>query len=570
MRFSTAGRHRINQKVILCLVVVFFASFINLPSANAVVDISSSELQESAGIIFPGGSSLTNLSYYEEFNLETKGSADSGAYAIYEAKLSSNYYVYDELPQLKLSAYAYSSQASAEVAFASMSNYGSFYNGLKTVISSDSKNIFYQSAPGRGVDVFGTVTSEEYSLHLLHLNGSLLYHASFYRNGGEYNKTNVDAFLSLVDDQEEIKNLFDEGVEYMKMALSVLYLPTSSDFSAISEKSSFNLNELYSVPRNGNIDFDIYLSSPTSSAGTIFDSSGISDPADGDIYLYLASDAKLYAGIYAPDYDSNCNSESGWYKISSEEEINAYEWNTVSFHYGINGFWLSVNGDEASSCELSQSRSNKNLYFGDFPDDSIYESVGAYIDNLQMSYDYYSGSESWDEIFSNQLFVDLESDDEDYEVFEFLKDEGVFLGSGGYLNPDESLNRAEMVKILLKAYDYSSGTLDTPFLDVSSDEWYFKYLSKAYEIGMVKGNSDGNFSPAALINRAEFFTMLYRMSGQKKFYYRSEFADVSASDWYLTAAAFAINNNLLDEGVFLPSQVVTRREAAKAIYKMIK
>ena len=64
--------------------------------------------------------------------------------------------------------------------------------------------------------------------------------------------------------------------------------------------------------------------------------------------------------------------------------------------------------------------------------------------------------------------------------------------------------------------------------------------------------------------------MLYRISGQKKFYYSSEFDDVGIDDWYLTAAAFAISNNLMSSGSFGPSDTVTRREAAIAIYQMIK
>ena len=50
-------------------------------------------------------------------------------------------------------------------------------------------------------------------------------------------------------------------------------------------------------------------------------------------------------------------------------------------------------------------------------------------------------------------------------------------GSEGNLRPDEYLNRAEMVKILLKAYGHSAEDGELPFVDTENDAWYTKIFS---------------------------------------------------------------------------------------------
>ena len=138
------------------------------------------------------------------------------------------------------------------------------------------------------------------------------------------------------------------------------------------------------------------------------------------------------------------------------------------------------------------------------------------------------------------------------------------------LYPDAELNRAEMVKVLLKAYNYRSED-ETPnrFWDVPTDAWYLKYLNKAAAIGMVEGHKDGRFLPGHQLNRAEFFTMLFRVSGAEV-EYQDYFRDVSDEDWYAEAAAFAYENGIISGRSFYPSSSVTRREAAQALYTLLK
>ncbi len=545
-------------------------NFFSVATAFAVVDVDSNELQSAISIIFPDTDLIPQPSGYEKFTLQSKGGSENGIYAIYEAKLSSNFVIKDELPRLKLSAYSYANQDAALAAFKSIRNYGSFVNGQKNIVLEDDRNIFYQSMPGAGADIFGGILTEDNSIHMLHMNGNILFHASIYRNSGEYYRPNVDAFFSLESDTEQIKDIFDKSFAFMKLGLGVLYQPSSSDYSAISEKSSVNLSEFYSIPKNGALNFEMYINDPSSAVGTVFDSSGISTATEGDIYLYVNKDGNLMAGIYAPNFDSGCEMESGWYRITSSETLSPYEWNSVSLHYGVLGFSVSINGRVSASCDVSQGRSSNNLYFGDFPDDTIYESMSGYIQNLKMDTDKIEDGTSWDDVLSNQIFLDLSNNDPDVDIFQYLKSNGIMNGSEGNLRPDEYLNRAEMVKILLKAYGHSAEDGELPFVDTENDAWYAKYLATGYKIGIIVGNRYGQFLPGHEINRAEFFTILYRISGEKKINYGGEYSDVNDKDWYVTAAAFAASNKLVTSTAFDASATVSRRDAARAIYALIK
>lgn len=553
------------------IVTVFLLLALVRPwTAEAVVDVSTSELQESAAVMFPTGDLLPEVSGYEGFELQNEGNAENGVYAIYQAKLSLNPAIEEELPRLKLAVYAYSSQDSAESAFKSLRNSGSFYSGQKSILEENSHEILYKSAPGLSADLFGTINTEDDSLHLLEVNGNLLLHASLYRNSGDYYRPNIEAIAKVFADSATAKILFEEALDYIKLSLGILYQPKNSEYSAISEKSSLNLSELYSIPNHGNVNFEIYINSPASAVGTILDSSGIGASVDGDVYLYVDKDGYLLAGIYAPDFDSDCDIEAGWYRIKSDEAIRSYEWNSVSLSFGVDGFAIYLEGRVAASCDVSQARSDSALYFGDFPSDSIFESFSGYVKSLKTEFAVTKSGSKWDEVLANQLFVDLSNNDPDVDIFQYLQEAGIMLGSEGYLRPDEKLNRAEMVKILLKAYGYSAEEGPYPFWDAPADAWYSKYLATAYEIGMVEGHEDGRFLPSHEINRAEFFSMLLRISGAGKLSYDGQYSDVGEEDWYLNAAAFAAAKGLVAGDTFDAAKLITRREAAKAIYAMIK
>ena len=75
----------------------------------------------------------------------------------------------------------------------------------------------------------------------------------------------------------------------------------------------------------------------------------------------------------------------------------------------------------------------------------------------------------------------------------------------GTFRPNDSVNRAEAVKMLTLAAQIQPETLTgaLAFTDVSPTEWYASYVKSAADANIVSGYGDGTFGPEKYITRAE-------------------------------------------------------------------
>lgn len=87
----------------------------------------------------------------------------------------------------------------------------------------------------------------------------------------------------------------------------------------------------------------------------------------------------------------------------------------------------------------------------------------------------------------------------------FLVGEGVVEGyPDGTYKPNQTINRAELLKIILEASDADMlGAASSCFPDVSGNDWYVKYVCTAKTLGIVEGYPDGTFKPAQTVNFVE-------------------------------------------------------------------
>lgn len=81
----------------------------------------------------------------------------------------------------------------------------------------------------------------------------------------------------------------------------------------------------------------------------------------------------------------------------------------------------------------------------------------------------------------------------------------------GTFRPDDPINRAEALKILLLTANLHpiphSGAL--PFSDVSPNEWFTSFIEKALAYQLIEGYGDGTFRPEQPITRAEAAKITY-------------------------------------------------------------
>ena len=138
--------------------------------------------------------------------------------------------------------------------------------------------------------------------------------------------------------------------------------------------------------------------------------------------------------------------------------------------------------------------------------------------------------------------------------------------------PDYAVTRAEFLKMTLLGLEmdpYAVSSVD--YDDVDSGDWHYTYVTYATAKGIVDGYSDGTFRPDEYINRAEAIVLLMRAADEEDYSYSSsdiDYWDVETSDWFAWAVVVADEFNIVDgysDDSFRPENHITRAEASKII-----
>ncbi|MCW3790370.1 InlB B-repeat-containing protein [Paenibacillus sp. LS1] len=105
-------------------------------------------------------------------------------------------------------------------------------------------------------------------------------------------------------------------------------------------------------------------------------------------------------------------------------------------------------------------------------------------------------------------FSDVSPSHPSYEAVMSLQQAGIVDGANGAFNPNHSLTRAEMAKILTLAFEIKPGGT-VAFQDVPATHWSYNYIAALAELEIVLGDN-GKFKPNELVTRAQFVAMMYR------------------------------------------------------------
>ena len=107
------------------------------------------------------------------------------------------------------------------------------------------------------------------------------------------------------------------------------------------------------------------------------------------------------------------------------------------------------------------------------------------------------------------------------------------------------------------------------FSDVPESFWGYSYIQRAAEMGLVSGNPDGTFAPNKPMTRAEFVTILHRLSGDTETPADHGFRDVAEGDWFRDSVNWAAAKGYaVGDGVsFRPSGSITRQEVVTILFR---
>lgn len=145
----------------------------------------------------------------------------------------------------------------------------------------------------------------------------------------------------------------------------------------------------------------------------------------------------------------------------------------------------------------------------------------------------------------------------------WAKSQGVLQGyPDGTFKPDNVVNRAEFLKIVLEAKGVDvSGVNSAGFSDVDESAWYAPYVRYAKANGIIQGYADGTFKPNQEVNFAEALKMAYNTLG------------VSTNDiggeWYARFSEHAKLNGVLFDTNARVDGGMSRKDVVWIVWKIM-
>ncbi len=361
---------------------------------------------------------------------------------------------------------------------------------------------------------------------------------------------------SLILEQDgEMDSILDLGSLKNADGVYAVLSPLDSDFDGDHE-SDFDLAysyKFFAQYGDSGEDYSDMISSSTVTTETTEEKEGTSEssvPLSDDLVLTVVN------------YDEDSVSFS-WNRLT-DSEIDSYElrYGTESGDYSDE---LEIDHAYTTAGTVSGLSEGEKYYFELVALSSSGDSVGSPSSEVSVT------PQEW-------IFTDVSYLDEQYDAIASLTDEGIFAGySNGSFKPDDTINRAELLKILVEGRDLdpSASTYKNCFTDVGT-EWYAKYVCYAKAEGWVTGYSDGSFRPGNAVNKVEALKILFQVyeAGLQDGASSSalSYSDLSQTAWYASYVEKASELGILSEtlgGTFAPSASRTRGEMAEELYRYL-
>lgn len=141
----------------------------------------------------------------------------------------------------------------------------------------------------------------------------------------------------------------------------------------------------------------------------------------------------------------------------------------------------------------------------------------------------------------------------------------------GTFRPDNSITRAEFMRIINKSFDFVKKSKKT-YSDVKATDWYVDEVAKAVEAKYMTGYEDGTMGPNANIKRGEVavvFTKILDLYKNKEA--ADKFSDV-IPDWSKDSIGAVVDAGYMSgypDGTFGSEKAITRAEAVSTLIKVL-
>ena len=151
---------------------------------------------------------------------------------------------------------------------------------------------------------------------------------------------------------------------------------------------------------------------------------------------------------------------------------------------------------------------------------------------------------------------------------------GLLKGTDGKILPNDTVTRAQLAAIVVRAFGATTGAALSSYTDVDSGAWYYSELSKAVGMGIIQGDG-ASMTPNAPVTREQAAAILARAmkltDGTAADL--ASFKDVSTVDsWAVGAVAAMVKAGYLHgaDGSLNPKANITRKDFAVMMDNIFK
>ena len=171
-----------------------------------------------------------------------------------------------------------------------------------------------------------------------------------------------------------------------------------------------------------------------------------------------------------------------------------------------------------------------------------------------------------------QVFEDVPSSYWAYSYIMDLYDAGIVNGASATMfYPENNVTRAEFTKMAVVLFGLDSKSTESQFTDVPANEWYAKYVVAATEAGIVTGISETEFAPNDDVTREQMAAIIGRyldITSKAAMKYTDSAA---ISDYAVPYVSGLTEKGLLtgeEDGTFRPAASAARSEAAALLSRV--
>lgn len=144
----------------------------------------------------------------------------------------------------------------------------------------------------------------------------------------------------------------------------------------------------------------------------------------------------------------------------------------------------------------------------------------------------------------------------------------------GTFKPEQPINRAEALKVILKAFNKDDSELPTEnFSDVDPIDWFYKFVIQGVKHNIIQGYEDGTFKPGNQVLFSESLKMAMQAKGidMEPIIYSEFHPSVSSTDWFAKYFSYGYEKNYFNlekNGGLNPIRALNRGEFMDLVYRV--